>query len=144
MAAMLGSLSSAQLSEAKLSDPVTDILLGPGTDGQFPATKAGISVGSLSTDQQALVLAALKQWVQDADQNTAARWLTIYQNELPNTYIVYSGNALLTNNGDYVRIDGPGVWIEFVCQSGVVLTNQLRYRSVWRDHIRDYGGKFTF
>ena len=144
MAAMLASLSSTQLTSAKLSSTFNDVVLGPTNDGKFPATKVGIQVSTLSADQQALVLAAMKPWVQDTDDATAASLLTIYQNELANTYIAYSGNPTLTANADYVRIDGPSVWIEFVCQSGVVYQNQIHYHSIWRDHTRDYGGNFTF
>lgn len=144
MAAMLASLNSTQLASAKISSTFSDVVLGPGSDGKFPATKVGVQVSTLSTAQQALVLAAIKPWVLDADDATAASLLAIYQNELANTYISYSGNATLTNNADYVRIDGPSVWIEFVCQSGVVFQNQIHYHSIWRDHTRDYGGNFTF
>ena len=144
MAAMLASLSDDQLAGAKLSSTFSDVVLGPTNDGKFPATKVGIQVSSLSSDQQALVLAAMKPWVLDTDDATAASLLATYQNELANTYIAYAGNATLTNNADYVRIDGPSVWIEFVCQTGVVYQNQIHYHSIWRDHTRDYGGNFTF
>lgn len=144
MAAMLASLSSTQLASAKLSSTFSDVVLGPNADGKFPTTKVGIQVSTLSTDQQALVLAAMKPWVVDADDATAASLLATYQSELANTYIAYSGNATLTANADYVRIDGPSVWIEFVCQSGVVYQSQIHYHSIWRDHTRDYGGNFTF
>ncbi|UFH54176.1 DUF3500 domain-containing protein [Spirosoma sp. KNUC1025] len=144
MAAMLASLSADQLASAKLSSTFSDVLLGPTNDGKFPATKVGLKVSSLSTDQQALILAAMKPWVLDTDDATAASLLATYQNELADTYIAYSGNASLSSNADYVRIDGPSVWIEFVCQSGVVYQNQIHYHSIWRDHTRDYGGNFTF
>lgn len=144
MAAMLAGLSTTQLASAKLSSTFSDVLLGPKTDGQFPATKVGLAVSSLSTAQKALVLAAMKPWVQDVDDTTAAALLKIYEAELDSTYISYSGNASLSNNADYVRIDGPSVWIEFVCQSGVVYSSQIHYHSVWRDHTRDYGASFTF
>lgn len=144
MVAMLASLSTTELASAKLTTKFSDVLLGPNEDGQFPATKSGIAVSTLSTAQQALVLAAMKPWVADADSATAASLLTTYQNELSSTYIAYSGNATLATNADYVRIDGPGVWIEFVCQTGVVYPSQIHYHSVYRDHSRDYGNSFTF
>jgi hypothetical protein len=144
MAAMLASLSTDQLSSAKLSATFSDVVLGPDNDGKFPATKVGIKVSSLTTDQQALVLAAMKPWLQDTDDATATDLLATYKSELDNTYIAYSGNATLTANADYVRIDGPSVWIEFVCQTGVVYPTQIHYHSVWRDHTRDYGGSFAF
>lgn len=144
MAAMLASLTSDQLASAKLSTTFNDVVLGPNNDGKFPATKIGLQVSSLNTDQQALVLAAMKPWVLDTDDATAASLLTTYESELDKTYIAYSGNPTLTSNADYVRIDGPNVWIEFVCQTGVIYPTQIHYHSVWRDHIRDYGGNFTF
>ncbi|WP_180970213.1 DUF3500 domain-containing protein [Deinococcus planocerae] len=144
MAAMLAGLSSTQLASAKLSQTFSDVLLGPGEDGQFPATKQGLAVSTLSTTQKALVLAAMKPWVQDVDDTTAAALLKIYENELDSTYIAFSGNSTLTNNTDYVRIDGPSAWIEFVCQTGVVYRDQIHYHSVWRDHTRDYGASYSF
>lgn len=144
MAAMLASLSATQLTTAKLNSTFSDVVLGPGSDGKFPSTKLGIKVSTLSTDQKALVLAAIKPWIQNVDDATAASLLATYTSELDNTYISYSGNATLANNADYVRIDGPSVWIEFVCQSGVVYRNEIHYHSVYRDHTRDYGGSFSF
>ncbi|WP_343692176.1 DUF3500 domain-containing protein [Chitinophaga sp.] len=144
MLAMLSSLSSSQLASALLTTKFSDVLLGPNEDGQFPATKVGLAVSSLSTTQQALVLAAMQPWVNDADSATAASLLSTYSSELSSTYIAYSGNATLASNADYVRIDGPSVWIEFVCQTGVVYPSQIHYHSVYRDHKRDYGNSFTF
>lgn len=144
MAAMLAGLSSTQLAAAKLSSTFSDVLLGPSQDGKFPSIKVGLAVSGLSTAQKALVLAAIKPWVQDTDDTTAAALLKIYESELDSTYVSYSGNASLSNNADYVRIDGPSVWIEFVCQNGVVYSSQIHYHSVWRDHSRDYGASYTF
>ncbi|WP_420150167.1 DUF3500 domain-containing protein [Spirosoma sp.] len=144
MATMLASFSNDQLASAKLGSTFNNVVLGPNNDGKFPTTKEGIKVSRLNADQQALVLAAMKPWLQDTDTATTAKLLAIYQNELADTYVAYSGNTSLTNNADYVRIDGPGVWIEFVCQTSVVYSTQINYQSVWRDHIRDYGGSFSF
>lgn len=140
MAAMLASLSTAQLASAKLSTTFSDVSLGPNKDGQFPTTKLGVAVSTLSDAQKLLVLAAMKPWTNDVDDATGTSNLKLYENELTGTYISYSGNATLTNNADYVRIDGPSVWIEFVCQSGVVYQNEIHYHSVYRDHTRDYNG----
>lgn len=140
MAAMLASLTTAELASAKLSTTFSDVLLGPNQDGQFPTTKLGVAVSTLSDTQKLLVLAAMKPWTNDADDATGTANLKLYENELAGTYISYSGNATLTNHADYVRIDGPSVWIEFVCQSGVVYQDQIHYHSVYRDHTRDYNG----
>ena len=140
MAALLGSLSTTQLAAAKLSATFSDVLLGPNKDGQFPATKVGIAVSTLTAAQKALVLAAIKPWTQDVDDATGTALLAIYEKELDATYISYSGNATLISNADYARIDGPSVWIEFVCQSGAVYRNEIHYHTVYRDHTRDYNG----
>ncbi|NML66171.1 DUF3500 domain-containing protein [Hymenobacter sp. RP-2-7] len=146
MLAMLNGLTSTQKTTAKLSQSFSDVLLGPNTvEGgatSYPATKVGIQCSQLSTDQQALVMAAMRPWVQDSDDATAATLLNYYQTQLANTYVSYAGTGNLTTNGDYVRIDGPNVWIEFVCQTGVVFRNNIHYHSIWRDRARDYGGNF--
>ena len=85
----------------------------------------------------------MRPWVQDSDDATAASLMSTYTSQLAGTYIAYSGTGNLTSTGDYVRIDGPNVWIEFACQTGVVYRSQIHYHSVWRDHARDYGGNFS-
>jgi len=147
---MLASFSSSELSSAKISSTFSDCLMVPGsTTNTFPSTKQGIQVGTLSSSVQAKVLAVIAEWVNDADPTTAASYLTTYQNELASTYVTYSSNAngtsgnassFFTANTDYVRVDGPSVWIEFVCQNGVVISGQIHYHTVFRDHVRDYIG----
>ncbi|GIM89814.1 DUF3500 domain-containing protein [Paractinoplanes toevensis] len=85
----------------------------------MPAMTTGLSTA------EKLVLAAIKRWVANADDATATSLMSTYES-------------------DYVRIDGPSVWVEFVCQNGVVLQNQIHYHTVYRDHTRDNGGEFTF
>jgi len=142
--ALTGSLSTEQLAEAKLSASYTDVLLGPGEDGQFPETKEGIKVSELSPQQKKLVLKAIHPWVANVDDATAQQLMKTYERELNETYVSYSGGTALDTQGDYVRIDGPGVWIEFVCQNGIVFQGKIHYHTVYRDHTRDYGSEFTF
>jgi hypothetical protein len=144
MLAMTQSLSADQLAKAKLADSYTDVLVGPNKDGQFPATKEGLQVSSLSADQKKLVMAAMAPWVKIVDDQASENLLATYQSELDQTYIGYSNGTGLTDQGDYVRIDGPGVWIEFVCQNGVVFSNAIHYHTIYRDHTRDYGGELSF
>ena len=147
---MLGALSSTELSGAKISGSFSDVLMVPGsTTNTFPSTKQGIKVGTLSADVQAKVKAAIAAWVNDVDDSSATAYLATYESELANTYICYASNtsakagdasSFFTSNTDYVRIDGPSVWIEFICQNGVVISNQIHYHTVMRDHNRDYIG----
>lgn len=144
MVAMLAGLSTAEQAKAKISATYSDIVLGPGADGKFPTAKQGLVASGLTADQKKLILAAIKPWVVNADDATATSLMSTYESEIDKTYIGWSGHTTMTNHADYVRVDGPSVWVEFVCQNGVVIQNQIHYHTVYRDHTRDYGGEFTF
>jgi hypothetical protein len=138
MVAMLASFNASQLSGARLNTSFSNVMVGPGQDGRFPPIKQGLAISNLTSEQKALVLATIRAWVQDTEDAMAERLMRIYERELDNTYIAYAGNVNLSATGDYARIDGPSVWIEFSCQS------RIHYHSVWRDHITDYGASFNF
>ncbi|PSR53051.1 hypothetical protein AHMF7605_05685 [Adhaeribacter arboris] len=140
-AAMLGALSSAEQTTAKLSSSFNDVLLGPGKDAQFPTTKQGLQVGSLSADKKTLVLNAIQLYTNDLDSETATAFLNKYTSELDNTYIAFAGSTAVTSENDYIRIDGPSVWIEFSYQGGIVIRGTPHPHSVWRDRTSDYGGQ---
>ncbi|GLY28807.1 DUF3500 domain-containing protein [Kineosporia sp. NBRC 101731] len=143
VAALGTSLTTAQMKTAKLDQAFSDVLLGPGEDGNFPGAKQGIAVSKLSDDQKELVLTAMRQWVGIADDDTATAMMKTYEDELDQTYVGWSGGLEMTAHANYLRIDGPSVWIEFVCQNGVVISNKIHYHTIWRDHTRDYGGEFS-
>ncbi len=149
MTTLLGSLSTAQLATAKLATPMTDLMLGAGKDGQFPATKAGVKLSTLSSASQNNFLLALHPWLNDLPYELKTKMLNTYTAEMADTYISYSGNAtansgnpnsFLMADGDYVRIDGPSVWIEFMVKKGTLFTADMQYQTVYRDHTRDYNG----
>lgn len=152
--AMLASLTTTQLTSAKLTTTFSDCLMSPGESNgntnTMPTTKQGIVCSSFTTAQKNLVLAAIQNYVSDMDTDTATALMNIYTNEINSTYIAWTGSGtsgsastFLNANTNYVRIDGPSVWIEFVCQNGVVFSSQIHYHSVWRDHVRDYGADLT-
>lgn len=139
---LLGSLTENERDTAKLSNTFSDILLGPGKDNMFPATKQGIKVGTLSKDKQALVLLAISLYVKDLKSTEADKILATYGKELADTYLAFSGTTTLDQVEDYIRIDGPGVWIEYNAQpSRDVKTTPTHAHSIWRDHRNDYGGQ---
>jgi Protein of unknown function (DUF3500)/Secretion system C-terminal sorting domain len=137
---MLTGLSAAEQNTAKLSSTFTDLLLGPGKDWQFPTTRVGLKVGDLSADKKALVIAAIKTYVNDLEDATATAILNKYTAELDNTYIAFSGTTAMTTKNDYVRIDGPSIWLEYSMQGGIVIRTENHPHSVWRDRSGDYGG----
>ncbi len=98
-----------------------------------------MKAGVLSAQQKKLVLAAIATYVDDLDTSDAKTILAKYQDELDETCLAYSGTTALTAENDYVRVDGPSVWIEFSMQHGIVLSGNHPH-SVWRDRTTDYGG----
>jgi len=147
---MLASLTTTQFNTAKLTSTFSDCLMSPGESNgntnTMPSTKQGLICSGLTSTQQNLVIAAMQNYLNDMDSTTAASLLSLYTSELNNTYIAFTGSAtvgsastFLSTNTNYVRIDGPHVWIEFVCQTGVVFPSQIHYHTVWRDHVSDYG-----
>ena len=149
MSTLIASLSTAQLANAKLTTSMTDLMLGAGKDGEFPTTKAGVKLSTLSSGSQSNFLLALHPWLNDLPYELKTKLLNIYTAEMADTYISYSGNAsansgnpnsFLMKDGDYVRIDGPSVWIEFIVKKGTLFTNDVQYHTIYRDHTRDYNG----
>ncbi|WP_326961939.1 MULTISPECIES: DUF3500 domain-containing protein [unclassified Arthrobacter] len=138
-AALLAGLTADQLATAKLGNVYSDLLLGPGKDWAFPTTKEGLQGSTLSADQKKLALAAVAGYVHDIADADAAAILRRYESELDETYIAHSGTPALTERNDYIRIDGPSVWIEFSMQRGIILSGNHPH-SVWRDRTTDYGG----
>jgi hypothetical protein len=138
-AALLAGLTTDQLAAAKLSKVYSDLVLGPGQDWAFPTASEGVKISTFTPDQKKLALAAIAGYVNDIADNDAATILKRYESELDKTYIAYSGTTALTERNDYIRIDGPSVWIEFSMQRGIVLSGNHPH-SLWRDRNTDYGG----
>ena len=139
-ARLLGSLSSPERAAALLPTTFHDVLLGPGQDGQFPAARQGLRVGSLSAAQQQVVLQALKLYVNDLSPATAAAVLATYQTQLADTYVAYAGSGTMQQASDYVRLDGPRLWLEYSVQASRDFPGTVHPHSVWRDRVSDYGG----
>lgn len=146
----IATLSSAQLSAASISSSFSDCVMIPGESNggtaTFPAIATGQALSGLTSTQQNLVLDVIKLYVGDMDSATANSVMTGYTNEIKQTYISYHGSgtagnatSFLNAQGDYMRISGPNVWIEFSCQGGIVIQGQIHYHTVWRDRSHDYG-----
>ena len=138
-ATVLMALSPAEQAKARLSQTFTDVIVGPQLDNNFPGTKAGVRAGDLSGKQRALLLQAIGTYVGDLSQPDAIAILAKYNRELADTWLSYSGSPSLNAENDYVRIDGPSVWIEFSMQPGRSIPG-VHPHSVWRDRSADYGG----
>lgn len=138
-AAMLTALTPDEAAKAKLTLTFTDIIVGPQKDNSYPTTREGVAVGELDAQKQALVMAAIETYVRDIAPADADAIIARYTSELGDTHIAFSGTQSLTAENDYVRIDGPSVWIEFSIQPGRSIPG-IHPHSVWRDKTADYGG----
>jgi hypothetical protein len=138
-AAMLAALSADERARATLSQTFTDIIVGPQRDDNFPTTRVGVRAGDLSTEKQELVIRAIQTYVRDLAQPNADVVEARYRAELADTWVAFSGTPAVDAQNDYVRIDGPSVWIELSIQPGRSLPG-VHPHSVWRDRARDYGG----
>lgn len=139
-------------SSAVLSGSFDDVVMGvnssTGHDTNYPQTYPtsgrGVLYSSLSSTQQGYVKAFIEAWVNDQNSTTASTLLALYESDtaLADTYVGYSGTGAFTTQGDYIRVDGPRVWVEFVVQNGIVFSTGIHYHSLWRDKTADYGGDF--
>lgn len=139
MYGLVNSLTPDQLKKAKLNRNFSDVYVGPGRDGRFPVSE-GVPVSELSSESKSLVKQAIDAWTGDSPQG--AEYRKLYYGELGATKVAYSGSTTFNNQGDYVRIDGPRVWIEFACQDGIVIRGQIHYHTIWRDRVTDYNAEF--
>ena len=96
-------------------------------------------VGDSSQAKRDLALRAIETYVRDVDPPDAEAILKKYLAELAETFVAFSGTAAVNAENDYVRIDGPAVWIELSMQPGRSLPG-VHPHSVWRDKAADYGG----
>lgn len=136
---LLASLDEQQRKAAKLSQKFSDVVLSPGNDWIFPQKPQGIKAASLSETQQELLITAILTYVGDIDDANAERYMSLYKSELADTYLSYSGTVKLNKEKDYLRIDGPSLWIEFVMDAPYNFTEPHPH-GVWRDKRSDYGG----
>lgn len=138
-ATLLGTLSPAQLDQARLSQTFTDVVVGPQKDDNFPDEREGVPGSGLTAPQRTALLAAMAPYVHDVDARNADEIMRRYEAEIDATFVAFSGNPAVTDVNDYVRIDGPSIWIEFSMQPGRSIPG-VHPHSVWRDRRADYGG----
>jgi len=160
MVSIFSGLSSTELDSAFLTGQTfSDILIGPveANTGSYSnvttkfdaiasSSDRGVLVSSLSTSEQALVTAAISQYLDDYDSTTISRLLSDYEGGYSSTYVAWanasgsysSSGPDITTNGTYMRIDGPRVWIEIAVQNGIVISGQTHYHMMFRDKTYDY------
>jgi len=138
-AAMLKALDEKEKAAAKLSQTFSDIIVGPQKDTSYPTLRNGVKVGDLSPEKQQLVVKAIETYIADSSDADAKTIIEKYKSEFADTFLAFSGTPELNTANDYVRVDGPSVWIEISMQNAASWTG-IHPHSVWRDKRSDYGG----
>jgi len=135
--ALINALNAAQLKRAVLNYSVTDLVLGPGTDGKVIQPE-GIPASELDASQQALLLDIAHEWVGILNDEAANAKMAEIKAGLPQTYFAWSGD---TKNGGlaYYRIQGPTLLIEYAPQQG----DLEHIHTIYRDPTNDYGAKLV-
>lgn len=137
---------------AKLAGTYADLLFGAngsgGIDGACPRNfdsvlDHGTLYSSLSANDQARAQAAIRAYVNTQAPDKANVLLGAYLSSaaLAQTYVAYAGTGSVARNGDYLRIEGPRLWLELSVQGEPALAGDIGYHSIWRDKFADYGGK---
>ncbi|HEY4241439.1 MAG TPA: DUF3500 domain-containing protein [Kofleriaceae bacterium] len=155
MLAIFTSLSSTDVATGHLSGTFGDVVVGPveyatgssaAAKAKYPtgANRTGVLVSSLTSAQQALVTAAIEEWAGNFDSSFSDALIADYTSATAyqDTYIAWGGSGTspsVDTSGTYFRIDGPRVWIEVACQSGIVFHDATHYHTIYRDKQYDYG-----
>jgi hypothetical protein len=134
---LINALDAAQQKQAILNYKVSDLVLGPGTDGKVIQPE-GIPASALNGSQQALLLDVAHEWVGILNDEAAAAKMAEIKANLPRTYFAWSGAT--TNGGlAYYRIQGPTLVIEYAPQQG----DLEHIHTIYRDPTNDYGAKLV-
>jgi hypothetical protein len=134
--ALINALEPDKRSQAILNYRVSDLVLGPGKDGQVIQAE-GIRASALSQAQQTMLLDIVREWAGIMNDAFAEPRMAEIRRNLPQTYFAWSGP---TTNGSviYYRIQGPTLVIEYAPQGTVD-----HIHTIYRDPTNDYGAKFA-
>jgi hypothetical protein len=133
--ALVNALNATQRKQAILDYQVTDVVLGPGHDGEVIQPE-GVRASSFTAGQRDQLLDLMSEWVGILNDAAAATKMAEIRANLSDTYFAWSGP---TTNGSaaYFRIQGPTVMIEYAPQGS---TDHIH--TFYRDPTNDYGAKF--
>jgi len=134
--ALMATLDAAQRSQAILGYSVSDLVLGPGHDGQT-IQPVGLRASALSASQQTMLMDLVREWTGIAHDAFAAPRMDEIRARLPQTYFAWSGPTT-AGSAAYFRIQGPTLVIEYAPQRGVD-----HIHTIYRDPTNDYGARFA-
>ena len=128
--------SSLDASQKALADPgriPRDVRTGPGKDGFVPPT-IGLPAAQMTSNQKALLLAAIDRWVSIQPSGDAARRMAELQADLDRINFAWTGTHD-ANARPYMRIQGPTLIIELASRG----SSLGHYHTIYRDPTLEYG-----
>lgn len=139
----LHSLNTPQQHQAILPYQVSDLVQGPGHDGET-ITPEGLQGSALSSSQKILLMDVIEEWAGIINPAYAAPHIQEIRQTLDETWFAWSGPTTHEtghNGTSYYRIQGPHLLIEFSPQ-GVGGDPTLHVHTVYRDPGNSYGRRF--
>ena len=138
--ALLGSLDDVQRRRAIINHRVSELVLGPGHDGET-VSPAGVKASHLDQRQRDMLFGLILEWVGILNDTHAAPRLAEVRNGLDDTWFAWSGPTTPEanrNGASYFRVQGPTLFVEFSPQQpGGDLT--MHVHTIYRDPQNDYG-----
>ncbi|XRQ08620.1 DUF3500 domain-containing protein [Actinomadura welshii] len=136
---LLGELPDDVRDRARLDGTFSDVMVGAGDDGEFPAPSQGVRVSELDPADRERVTAVIRNWVGDSDERVAEALMELYRSQYGDTFLAWGGSTRPGDQGAYLRLDGPRLWIEFSNQEQTGNGDEVHYHSIFRDKQSDYG-----
>ncbi|MFF9550770.1 DUF3500 domain-containing protein [Methylobacterium fujisawaense] len=138
--ALLDTLDDKQRRWAIIGHPVSELLLGPGRDGEtFVAD--GVKGSTLDPRQRRMLFDLVVEWAGILNDVHASPRLAEIEDSLDETFFAWSGPTSCKadrNGASYFRIQGPRLFIEFSPQKpGGDLT--MHVHTIYRDFQHAYG-----
>ena len=134
--ALMNSLDENQRRQATFKYRVSDLVLGPGHDGETIQPE-GLKASAMNDAQRALLLDLISQWAGIAADGFAAARMAAIKAGLDDTWFGWSGPTSVEpdkNGTAYYRVQGPKLVIEYAPQNG-----EDHVHTMYRDPTNDYG-----
>ncbi|WP_424952008.1 DUF3500 domain-containing protein [Deinococcus sp.] len=137
---LLASLTAAQKAKAVVSSTRTDLVLGPGHDGQVLQPE-GLPASAMTAAQKTQFLALIRARLGILNADDLVQKMTAIQKNLDRTYFAWFGPTA-AGNAAYFRVTGPTLILEFAPQANDGdPANHLH--NMYRDPTNEYGAAWT-
>lgn len=137
---LLHTLDEAQRKQAVIEHDVSELVLGPGHDGETIPPE-GLKASAMNARQRVMLLDLISEWACIINDVYAGPRLAEIRAALDDTFFAWSGpttHVSERNGSSYFRIQGPKVFIEFAPQRvGGDLT--MHVHTIYRDPTNAYG-----